>query len=128
MDATQKQKMWKVAFVHFPLSVFFLMIVLKYGIVPHSFSGGYTAILQGESRVVWLEAWASLWKTIFFILQPLLWLLNKFGQPISVILPKLLLLVLCLISIPLWSVCFSWLFVKLDNWLNHFPVLGKRIF
>jgi len=27
-----------------------------------------------------------------------------------------------------WSVCFGWLFVKLDNWLNHFQVLGRKVF
>jgi len=27
-----------------------------------------------------------------------------------------------------WSLCFGWLFVKLDNCLNHFPVLGRKVF
>ncbi|HAO79051.1 MAG TPA: hypothetical protein DCQ92_08765 [Verrucomicrobia subdivision 3 bacterium] len=35
---------------------------------------------------------------------------------------------ICLLLIPLWSFFFGWIFVKLDNWLNHFPVLGKRVF
>jgi len=26
------------------------------------------------------------------------------------------------------SICFGWLYVKLTSWLNHFPVLGKRVF
>jgi len=33
-----------------------------------------------------------------------------------------------LISVPFWSYCFGIIFVKFDNWLNHFPVLGKRVF
>jgi hypothetical protein len=35
---------------------------------------------------------------------------------------------LLLLTIPLWSQCFGWIFVILDNWLNHFPVLGRKIF
>ena len=34
----------------------------------------------------------------------------------------------CVISMPLWSICFSWAFVKFDNWLNHFSVLGRKVF
>jgi len=37
-------------------------------------------------------------------------------------------IILLLFLIPVWSFCFGWIFVKLDNWLNHFPVLGKRVF
>jgi hypothetical protein len=32
------------------------------------------------------------------------------------------------ISMPLWSLCFGWLCVKFTNWLNHFPILGKKVF
>ncbi len=35
---------------------------------------------------------------------------------------------LFLVAIPLWSICFGWLFVKMDNWLNHFPTLGRKVF
>jgi hypothetical protein len=31
-------------------------------------------------------------------------------------------------SIPIWSICFGWLFIRTKDWLNHFPVLGKRVF
>ena len=34
----------------------------------------------------------------------------------------------CIISIPMWSYCFGWIFVPFRTWLNHFPVLGKRVF
>ena len=27
-----------------------------------------------------------------------------------------------------WSFCFGWLVTKLVNWLNHFPVLGRKVF
>jgi len=32
------------------------------------------------------------------------------------------------LTIPLWSICFGWIYVKFTNWLNHFPVLGKKVF
>jgi hypothetical protein len=33
-----------------------------------------------------------------------------------------------LLSVPLWSFCFSCIFVRFDNWLNHFPILGRKVF
>ena len=32
------------------------------------------------------------------------------------------------LSMLIWSICFGWLYVKFTNWLNHFPVLGKKVF
>jgi hypothetical protein len=126
MDAMQKRRMWKVAIGHFLLSILFLVIVLNYGFVARSYSGGYNAILEGESRAAWMEAWANLWQVIFSFFQPQFWLINKFVQHIQE--PRWLLIPVFLITIPIWSLCFSRIFSKFDNWLNHFPVLGKRVF
>jgi hypothetical protein len=41
--------------------------------------------------------------------------------------PHNLSIIFC-VSMLLWSLCFGWLFIKFDNWLNHFPVLGRRVF
>ena len=35
---------------------------------------------------------------------------------------------IAILSIPIWSLCFGWIYVKFTNWLNHFPVLGKKVF
>src|SRR5450432_2626407 len=119
MDATQKRRMWKVAIIHFPLSDYFLINFLTQDKLSHGFSNAATT---------WSVALASLSKTILALLQPHFYLMDKFFGTILMSVPKSLLMLLCLISVPVWSICFSWLFVKLDNWLNHFPVLGKRVF
>jgi len=31
------------------------------------------------------------------------------------------------VLMPIWSICFSWIYVKCVNWLNRFPVLGFPI-
>jgi hypothetical protein len=128
MDAMQKRRMWTVAAVHFCLSVVILAIFDKYAIIPHSFSGGFTAMLSTESWIAWQEAWRNTWGAAVFILQPQIWLLDKFSRSFYTAVPQQLILPFVFLSIPIWSICFSWLFVKLVNWLNHFPVLGKKVF
>jgi hypothetical protein len=110
MDTTQK-RMLKVAIAYFLLTLF----------------------------VVWKlfhcsDAWASFWFEVFLLLQPVLWFLVWIFHLISV--PngdlggviEFLEGVAMLFSVPLWSICFGWLYVKFTNWLNHFPVLGKKVF
>jgi hypothetical protein len=126
MDATLKRRMWKVAIAHFSLSVFFFMTYVSYGFPAHSTGGGFTGMLQGDSAYAWAKAWADFWKSVAYLFQPHFLLLDKFGRQIDF--PKWLSLSLVLVSIPTWSGVFSIFFVKLDNWLNHFPVLGKRVF
>jgi hypothetical protein len=107
MEATQKRRMWKVAIVHFLLSV---VVWWKLNDFPCFF----------------LMPTPPLFETcldIYYFLQPLLWVCLKLG--FTLIKDST---VLYYFSIPLWSICFGWLFVKFDNWLNHFPVLGKRVF
>jgi len=59
------------------------------------------------------------WLKVFITLHPAWVVLRDFDFPWTLS---------CILAIPLWSFCFGWIFVKLDNWLNHFPVLGKRVF
>jgi hypothetical protein len=62
---------------------------------------------------------------IFGIFQPQFVILIT-SIDIKAVPPFWYLLPFCLA--PAWSICFGWIFVKLVNWLNHFPVLGKRVF
>jgi hypothetical protein len=104
MDAMQKRKMWKVAATHFVLT-----IILGFGL----FFGVPS----------WQESLEGYFvKYACFILQPQFYILTIFHVP------DWLWKTIWIGSIPIWIFCFSWLFVKLDNWLNHFPVLGKRVF
>ena len=69
-------------------------------------------------------AWVNFIGTCSMILQPQFLIFSKIiKSPTSYFV-----MVLLLSTAPLWSICFGWIFVKLDNWLNHFPVLGKRVF
>ena len=102
--------MRKVAKTHFALTVFLFLAALVFGFVfPHVQIGDF-------------------WMIAFLILQPhflLLAVLNT--NPGGGILDAIEFWG-CVIAIPIWSICFGWLNVKFKNWLNHFPVLGKRVF
>ena len=116
MDAMQKKRMWKVASAHFLLTVF---VVWK--------SLYYTAWLGSSERFAWFEAWGGFWSKLFGLFQPQFFIFG-FVQNILVQLPDWFGQLVFISSVPLWSICFGWIFVKLDNWLNHFPVLGKKVF
>jgi hypothetical protein len=98
MNATLKRRMWTVAIVHFVLSLCALSMVLSAG-----------GAREGE-----------FWRTIFFSLQPQLLFL--------IILPFGLTWFSALVSSLITCLCFAWLYVKLVGWLNHFPVLGRKVF
>jgi|SRR5665213_290156 len=119
MDAMQKRRMWKVAIVHFTLTIIVCLLV----IFLHPASTG------GHSNIEWLirvQIWTDFGVTVVKLLQPLPFLvffaMQKFHLDGLFLLPAIFFL------IPLWSYAFAWLFVKLDNWLNHFPVFNQKVF
>jgi hypothetical protein len=71
----------------------------------------------------WNRAWSYFFEQVTMCLQPQFWIIGKFEKSAANSS-----MFLGIFIIPLWSFCFGWLFVKLDNWLNHFPVLGKKVF
>jgi hypothetical protein len=115
IEATFKRRMWKVAIAHFVLTAFFGLSVLLRGWV---FSGTQGMFLE-------VEAWRGFKIDALLFLQPQFWLLSQMGKPIG---PFWFFAGVCLISIPIWSFCFGWFYVRFVNWLNHFPILGKRVF
>ena len=118
MDAMLKRRMWKVAFLHLMLTSIcgVVLIITSFSPIPDS-KKVFCCVLESG---------------VFVLLQPQFWIAPKFFN--EEILPNCPLLiiwmifVLYFISVPLWSYFFGKIFVKLDNWLNHFPVLGKRVF
>jgi len=66
-----------------------------------------------KSEIIWFNAVLLLLQSFFLML------LEKHGAFLDF---------LCIISVPVWSFCFAWIFVRVRDWLNHFPVLGKRVF
>jgi hypothetical protein len=115
MDAMQKRRLWKVAIAHFLLSLFVFWELLHFA----SYFGPYEQFKN-------FEIWQNLWVKMVFALQPqcLIFLL-KVETPETV---SRIIFCCLVLYVPVWSYCFGWIFVKLDNWLNHFPVLGKRVF
>src|SRR5712671_5118846 len=130
MDATQKQRMWKVAISHFALSTCVAILLLL------DFKGYF-----GEHAYRGDKPWSNFLENFFGFLQPQFcipplliitaaakvfppfeWFLD---HPSLGLLPILLLFV---VLIPVWSLFMGWLYVKAVDWLNHFPVLGKRVF
>jgi hypothetical protein len=114
MDATQKHRMWKVAACHFAISCIAFVCVLNLfhvKILYYSLSG--SPVYPG-----WFNIAYNYSVKIIFILQPHYLALKLFH------INEWFLTIL----IPLWSLCFAWLYLKFTNWLNHFPVLGKKVF
>jgi hypothetical protein len=126
MDATLKQRMSKVVRIHFILTlVAGLLLCLSKGWSGNESSFSYTLYNLSMSLKV----------CFFEILQPqtllMAWVtkLESSGgnlQPTSML--WFVYALFYIISIPMWSYCFGWIFVPFRTWLNHFPVLGKRVF
>ena len=113
MDAKQKRRMWKVAATHFLITLFVFWRLF------HSFRP---------------DSWTPFWFKVSVLLQPALsffvWFFGFIPVPSGNFggLIEFTEGLVILFSVPFWSIFFGWIFVKLDNWLNHFPVLGKRVF
>jgi hypothetical protein len=119
MDATQKRRIRKVAIVHFVLTVFVFFVSLA--------SGSWFGPIQGE-------IWFNFLRMAFVLIQPFAFFIGLISDKLYP--PSypsfgphfLLFLVLILISIPVWSICFGWLYVKFATWLKRFPIFEKKLF
>jgi len=127
MDANLKKRVRKVAMLHLGLTALIVLIaVLEPG---YAFSGNLEKWRRFQEQLIWRQAWDHFWADVAFLLQPQFWLSAKlFRAGVGSVFLTWVIIVLQFIAVPLWSYCFGWIFVKLDNWLNHFPVLGKRVF
>jgi hypothetical protein len=105
MDAMQKRRMWKVIGYHLFFSVYVLFLLL---------TAYHPIFLNPSNPKSWI---VFLGGSLLTLLQPVALTVANHGYEIAGI-----------ILIPLWSICFGWVFVKILNWLNHFPVLGKKVF
>jgi hypothetical protein len=105
MDAMQKRRMWKVIGYHFFFSVYVLFLVV---------TAQQPKAVNSSDPAQWI---LILGERLLIFLQPGACLFAGYGHEL-----------LALASIPIWSICFGWICVKSVNWLNHFPVLGKRVF
>ena len=106
MSATQKRKVWRVAACHCALS---LLVGLAAIFLPVIFRAGRHSAVENFSQAL---------SCVFYFLQPpylLTFLREDFAEDL-------------LFSIPLWSLVFGWLYVKCTDRLNHFTVLGKKVF
>jgi hypothetical protein len=125
MDATLKRRMWKVAIVHFCLTLF---------VIASLHNSGWSGPSGSKAEGIWIIK-DTLKVGALVLLQPQLGVLfavakfspNAISQYFPWVSPRLL-MAAWFVSIPIWTICFSWIFVRLDNWLNHFPVLGKKVF
>jgi hypothetical protein len=129
MDAMQKRRIRKVAIVHFVLTVFCFLSPLVFP--PANSWLGNASFDRVMGSYNWNEACVDSFVNLQFILQPQALFISLgwhlfFGIHSSV--EALSLLTIQILTMPVWSFCFGWLFVKLDNWLNHFPVLGRKVF
>jgi hypothetical protein len=132
MDEKLERRMRVVSLVHFGLTL--CVAFLVYYMTPFSKDGRFhSALLETQIRH---EIWSRVGVVILFALQPL---------PIFIVLASQIVLhaiwlnsptwlaatltwVVILLSVPLWSFYFGRIFIRAKDWLNHFPVLGKRVF
>jgi len=125
MDATQKRRMKKVTTVHLVLTFIALVFVILFA-PALGFSNSSHPSLP-------LEIWVYFWMGALVLLQPLPVLVGFILQHLFSGLPPHSTVVslgwlVVILAIPFWSYCFSWIFIRAKDWLNHFPVLGKRVF
>ena len=127
--------MWKVAVAHFGLTLCVVLTLLFWHGLSASKGGPFNPALIEQN--VKAEIWFQFWFSDLILLQPVSYLsilvLQQIVQhPILSALPIWLqasfVYLLIFLTALLWSYCFGWIFVKLDTWLNHFPVLGKKVF
>jgi hypothetical protein len=69
---------------------------------------------------------AKAFENAFFVLQPQLWFMDYIELTSSNDFLFGLLLPLC--SVFVWSFLIGWVLAKLFEWLNPFPVLGRKVF
>jgi len=108
-----------VAKVHFALTVFCIVAPIFISTAV-TWSGAHNeAYFQALEHRAWRQAWLILFVTSdlyyslnFYFSVKFLRLGDKFTFSYSSI----------------WSICFGWIYVKFTNWLNHFPVLDKKVF
>jgi len=103
MNAMLKRRMWKAFCYHYGLTVCVVLIVL---LLPQH------RTINPSDPSDWI---GQLGIQFLYFLQPISCLIVNHDR-------------LAFIVMPIWSVCFGWIFVKFLNWLNHFPVLGKKVF
>jgi hypothetical protein len=112
VELTQKQRIRNLAILHFVLTIIvFLLCVCSWG--------GFGADNAHETVTVHTrhEIFGWFFAIIFFILQPQ-FLLASFIDGFLEILPMGIGILLYLASIPIWSFCFSRIFIKLKDARN----------
>src|ERR1035437_2415116 len=117
MDAMQKKRSWKVAISYLAIS---LSLVFTSFLLPEDFNPSSSHSLS--------EILSQVFMPVFVFMQPQFFLLIILQTNPAVGLINAIEFWSCVILIPIWSFCLGWLFVKFENWLNHFPVLGRRVF
>jgi hypothetical protein len=126
MTATLKRKMWMVAAIHFCLTLLVFASLFDSG-----WSGNPHSKAYENYRIKTTLKFDAL-----FLLQPQLGVLSMTPQFLSnALLAEIpirvlagVLLVFWFGSIPVCSFCVGWIYAKSVGWLNHFPVLGKKVF
>jgi hypothetical protein len=114
----QKRRMWKAAIAYFALS---LLCVAAEMLMPENFNHP-----TEMDRI--RDAFSSTLLVVFVCLQPWILFLFKALSSLEAFCGRAGIVLFIAVLMFGWSLCVAWLLIKLDNWLNHFPVLGKRVF
>ena len=102
MDATQKQKMRKVAFIHLALTLAMLAGLVSANYFP-------TTALSSDSQ----NWYVMYWFAMLYLLQPHLFLLHiPLYQSFLAGMPGTMMFLMPIILTPVWCNCFAWIFIK----------------
>jgi hypothetical protein len=120
MDAMQKQRIRKAARIHFLLSV---LSGLLFSIMAPALA---TSKSHSEPDAVFLVIFLMAMLS-FFLLQPQFLIIQIFFAILALRIYPMDFFLSVVIA-PFWSYAFAWIFIRTKDWLNHFPVLGKKVF
>jgi hypothetical protein len=148
MDALLKRRVRNAAAVYFSLTALCVFAAAWFG---RTLVKNYTTLAelvceeaqsQGEiymenwgdsavARYLSLMPWYDTGRKLVFTLQPQLWFLEPqllSQSETNLLLGKLFFPTVSFISAFVWSWCVGWFFICTKDWLNHFPVLGRKVF
>jgi hypothetical protein len=117
MDAMQKKRVKRAAKIHLLLTVAFIFLVaISWHIWPR--------LTNSKAHLTLFEQFYSHALGIVAIcLQPISYFISGHNEFESIFI-----FFVAVVLMPLWSYFFGWIFIGVKDWLNHFPVLGKKVF
>jgi hypothetical protein len=137
MDAPQKRKIWKVATIHFAISLIFLvnpplahvssfyqkvtprLCMYEFYLSSCEFFQPQCLLFESIPNDMRFNETVAFNRSLAHFFGFKDWWRWRISSKVAI--------PIYLALMPLWSLCFSWVYVRCVNWLNRFPILGFPI-